>query len=134
MDGKNERDQLQLGLYMSHQCHAVIVTCIDFRFQEYIYQWAKQHLPGKQYDLVAYAGATKDLDIIMRQLEISVRLHSIEEAVLVHHEECGAYGDESNRERHAQDLGKARERIAQEFPFLHVLTYYLHLDGTFEEV
>lgn len=74
------------------------------------------------------------MDTILEQLAISVRLHDIEQVVLMNHEECGAYGSESTPENHARDLKKAKEVIMAKYPQLDVQTYYLHLDGTFEEI
>ncbi len=88
----------------------------------------------KTYDYVGFAGGVKNLDTIMEQLAISVRLHEISEVVLMNHEECGAYGAESTPENHARDLQKAKETIAAKYPSLLVQLYYLHLDGHFEEI
>jgi carbonic anhydrase len=82
---------------MSHHCQAIVVCCIDFRFQKFIRQWTDENLKGKTFDLVGYAGSTKDLDTILGQIDISVSLHHISQVVLIHHEECGAYGVESHR-------------------------------------
>jgi carbonic anhydrase len=115
-----------------HTCDAIVVSCIDFRFQKYIREWADKNLNGKKYDLVGYAGSTKDLETIMKQIDISVRLHKIKQVVLIHHEECGAYGSASTPKRHARDLKKAKNVILDRYPKLTVNPYYLHLDGTFE--
>lgn len=117
-----------------HTCDVIVVSCIDFRFQQYIHQWLDKNLSNKTYDYVGFAGGTKDLDTVMKQIDISVRLHAIKEAVLMHHEDCGAYGVESTPERHASDLKKAKETILAKYPNLKVRLYYLHLDGEFEEV
>lgn len=119
---------------MAHTCDAIVVSCIDFRFQKYIKDWTETNLRGKTYDYVGFAGSTKNLDTIMEQIDISVRLHSIKEVYLIHHEECGAYGAESTPERHAEDLKKAKLEILSKYPELKVNIYYLHLDGTFEEI
>lgn len=119
---------------MTHTCEAVVVCCIDFRFQKYIREWTDKHLARKKFDLTGLAGATKSLNIIMGQIGISVRLHHIKEAILIHHEECGAYGDESTPKRHAADLRKAKEAIKVKYPQVTVQLYYLRLDGTFEIV
>lgn len=119
---------------MSHHCDAIIVCCIDFRFQKYIRNWTDSNLKGKTFDLVGFAGSTKDLVTVMKQIDISVRLHQIKEVVLIHHEECGAYGTESTPENHARDLKKAKATIRAHYPALTVNLYYLHLDGTFEEI
>ena len=119
---------------MSHTCDAIIVSCIDFRFQKYIRNWLDTNFKDKTFDYVGFAGATKDLPTVLKQIEISVKLHNIKEAVLIHHEECGAYGSESTPKRHAFDLKKAKNEILKKYPHLKVSLYYLHLNGEFEEI
>lgn len=119
---------------MAHTCDALVVSCIDFRFQKYIRNWLDKNLADKTFDYVAFGGGSKEIDIIMTQLKISVDLHSITHVVLMNHEECGAYGAESTPQRHAADLKHAKEIILAKYPHLSVALYYLHLDGTFEEI
>ena len=83
---------------------------------------------------MGFAGPTKDLETIKKQLDISVRLHYIKQVVLIHHEDCGAYGVESTEERHAADLKKAEQTINALYPDLKVDLFYLHLNGEFEEI
>lgn len=118
----------------SHTCDGLIIACIDFRFQKYIRKWLDKNFKNKTYDYVGFAGSTKDLKTVLKQLNISVRLHHIKQTVLVHHEDCGAYGKESTPERHASDLKKAKKTISIRYPNLQVSLYYLHLDGEFEEI
>jgi len=117
-----------------HKCDALIVACIDFRFQKYLKNWLKKNFQNKTYDYVGFAGATKNLDIIIGQLDISVRLHQIKEVVLINHEDCGAYGVDSTHDRHSADLLKAKKLIVSKYPNLSVSLFYLHLDGEFEEI
>lgn len=117
-----------------HKCDAIVICCIDFRFQKFIRRWTDDNLAHETFDLVGFAGGTKDLETVLKQIDVAVRLHQIGKAVLMHHEECGAYGEESTPERHAQDLRKAKATLKEKYPNLHVATYYIHLDGTFEEV
>jgi hypothetical protein len=119
---------------MSHIADVFLVACIDFRFQKFLRDFEDKYLSGKTYDFVGFAGATKNLDLIMGQLDISVRLHQIKQVVLVHHEECGAYGVESTPERHAADLKKAKEVILAKYPVLQVDLYYMKLDGSTNQV
>ena len=118
----------------NHTCEAAIVSCIDFRFQRFIREWAFENLEDRPHDYIALAGATKNLDTIKEQVDISARLHQIKNLYLTHHENCGAYGDESTLERHSQDLKKAREEISDKHPNLQIHLYYLHLDGTFQKI
>jgi carbonic anhydrase len=91
-------------------------------------------MKNKTYDLVGFAGSTKSLPTIMKQVKISKSLHHISHVVLIHHEECGAYGAESTPQRHAEDLNKAKKRILRLYPDLQVTLLYLLLNGEFENV
>jgi carbonic anhydrase len=119
---------------MSHVAEAVVVTCIDFRFQDYINDWIAKNIPPKSHDRVAFAGSVKNLEIILGQIEVSKRLHEVKRVILINHEDCGAYGEAGTPEKHAEDLKSAAEKIKEQLPDLNVETYYLHLDGTFEKV
>ena len=113
---------------------AIIVHCIDFRFQKFLDSWLQQHFGYDHYDRVSLAGGVLDLASVMRQIEISDRLHKIKKVILINHENCGAYGESSTFMRHKEDLEKAENRIENSFSHLEVEIYYLHLDGTFERV
>lgn len=116
-------------------CDALVVCCIDFRFQKFIRKWTDEHLKDKLFDLVAVAGATKDLYSDLKQIDISKGLHKIHHVDLIHHEDCGAYGAEGkNKDLHASDLRKAKSRILALYPDLTVHMFYLRLDGTFEAI
>jgi carbonic anhydrase len=116
-----------------HTCESIVVACIDFRFQNFLREWLDDNL-DKGYDYVGFAGSTKELETVMNQVDISVRLHNIKQAHLIHHEDCGAYGTESTFERHTQDLKKAKAEILEKHSDLRVSLYYLRLDGTFENI
>lgn len=117
-----------------HQCEAVVVTCIDFRFQDYINDWISKNIPPKSHDRVAFAGGVKNLEIILGQIETSKRLHEIKKVVLINHEDCGAYGESGTLEKHTEDLKNAEQRVKEKLPDVEVETYYLHLNGTFEVI
>jgi carbonic anhydrase len=117
-----------------HTCEAVVIHCIDFRLQHYLNDWLTNRFGNANYDRISVAGGIKDLDFVTRQVEISYRLHNIHKAILINHEDCGAYGAMGTKERHAIDLSEAESKIKTLFPSLDVESYYLHLDGTFESM
>lgn len=119
---------------MAHKCDALLVTCIDYRFQRYVRNWTDDNLKKQTFDLVGYAGSTKDLKTILKQIAISVRLHHTKQIILIHHEDCGAYGDKSTPETHKNDLTKARKEVLAIYPNVTVSLYYLRLDGVFERI
>lgn len=118
----------------NHKAESIIVTCIDFRLQEAINNWIAQNFAPKTFDRVSLAGGVKNLDQILTQIEIAKRLHHIKKVVLINHEDCGAYGEEGAEEKHAQDLRDAKSKIKEQFPDLEVETYYLKLEGTFQNL
>ena len=63
-----------------------------------------------------------------------MRLHHIHQVVLIHHEECGAYGKESSLKRHEEDLRKAYSTLNTLYPDLQVKLFYLTLEGEFQKV
>lgn len=117
-----------------HFCKTIIITCIDFRFQDLIDKWIDSKFRPKTYDRVAFAGGVLNLDTVLKQIKIAYELHHIKEVVLINHEDCGAYGKEGSFERHSQDLKKAKEKIKSLFKNIDVETYYLNLKGEFEKI
>lgn len=118
----------------NHACEAIVVTCIDYRLQQSLNNWISQNFQPKSFDRVALAGGVKNLDIILSQIEIAHRLHHIKKVILINHEDCGAYGEIGTLEKHTQDLKNARIKIEKLYSDLKVETYYLHLDGAYENL
>lgn len=119
---------------MPLHCETLVVHCIDFRLQVFLNKWLESNLPAHSYDRVAIAGGVNDIFYVIGQVDVAARLHSVEKVILINHEDCGAYGKAGNYERHKADLEEAERKIEALFPNLDVETYYLHLDGEFEEM
>lgn len=115
-------------------CDYLVVSCMDFRIQPHIRAWAEQHLHDERYDYVGFAGSTKELDIIISQIDLSSKLHRIKKVILVHHEDCGAYGTQGSFEKHTADLQKARQHILERHPDLIIEAFYLKLSGEFSPI
>jgi len=130
---------------MKHDCSTIIFHCIDFRFAADIKEYLeKENLLG-DVDIVAIAGVAKnfvapakdsDAEFVMRQLDISKRLHNVGRVVLMNHMDCGAYGGhkafgnvEDERAAHAADLAKAREMILAKYPDLEVQNVIAHIEA-----
>lgn len=118
----------------NHSAEAIVITCIDYRFQEYIHNWLDKNFEAKTYDRGAFAGAAKSLEIILSQIEVAYKLHHIKKVILINHEDCGAYGNKGHLDHHVRDLHHAAKTIKEHFPKLEIETYYLHLNGTFESI
>lgn len=116
-----------------HTCQAIAVTCIDFRLQQSIEGFLNERFGPKNYDRVALAGGVKDLESVMRQIELSKHLHDVSKIILVNHEDCGAYGAEGTKEAHEKDLKRAKTHVLSKFKDVDVEIYYLHLNP-FEKI
>lgn len=137
---------------MSHTAKALVLHCIDFRFIDGLNHWLDEQGLTGQYDRVAIAGAVKNLvdpaeqtdpALVMKQIDISKRLHAITEVWLINHRDCGAYGkifanDAEEYARHRGDLLQAQQMVKGVFPDLQVRLVLAALDAdhgvTFEAI
>ena len=116
---------------MTHTAKALVISCIDFRFQSQLRKFLVDRRLENNYDLVCTAGSVKNVDEhLLAQIKISLDLHHSEEIILVSHEDCGAHGLK-------EDLEKAKEIISQAFPSIlrdNISLYYFKLDGTSDRI
>lgn len=118
----------------SHTARAIVVSCIDYRLQDFLIAWTKKTFKKEGFDRVALAGGVKNLPFVIDQVELSHKLHHIKEVYLINHEDCGAYGEGGNFEKHKADLLKAKDKVLKKFPSLKISLFYLKLDGEYVEV
>ena len=116
------------------ECEAIVITCLDFRFQPIFEHWLKENLGSGKYDRVAYAGSVKSWDVIFSQIEFARQVHKIETVILINHEDCRAYGEAGTRQRLIADLLQARKAVFNQYPELDVQLYYARLAGYLERV
>jgi carbonic anhydrase len=119
---------------MTLTCDALVVMCIDFRFQQAFDHWLQENLGHGRYDRVGFAGGVKEWDKVFSQIEVARRLHTVKKVILVNHEDCGAYGESDSKGQHVTDMKVARQRVLEHYPDMDVAMYYATLDGTLERV
>jgi hypothetical protein len=128
---------------MAHYCESALITCEDFRLHQrkdgrnYIAEFIKNL--GMDCDLITRGGGVQDMvrpkergycDCLLRDAEVSAKLHDAKFIYLVNHEDCGAYGDmnfssrEEELEQHYKDLRAAKEIILENFPDKEVKLYF----------
>lgn len=119
---------------MRPTCDAVVVTCMDFRFQPLLAQWLDAHVGPGHYDRIAYPGAAKEAEVVVPLIELARDLHDVRRVVLVNHDDCGAYGAEGrDRARHAADLRRTRDAIRAAVPGVQVDLYFASLNGDYRD-
>ena len=126
---------------MAHNCRALVIHCMDYRFGKAIKQELEDEKLLGDADIVAMAGAAKNLvdpemqGFVLKQIEISKNLHDIKEVYLYNHLDCGAYGgrkafesDEAERLAIVGDMEKASEVIKSHWPDLMVHLRLAHIE------
>lgn len=131
---------------MPHHCKTVIVHCIDFRLGKAIKKYLEEQNLLGDCDIVSVAGAAKNIaspendserEFLMKQIDISKKLHNISEVILMNHSDCGAYGGSSafsskteEQKKHSDDMNMAAEIIRQKYPDLHIQTLLADIEDS----
>lgn len=115
-------------------CDALVVHCMDYRLQKYLQPWITVRFGYDNFDIISLAGSVHDYEMVLKYVQLAVRIHGIDTVCLINHEDCRAYGREGTYKRHKHDLQDSQNKITALFPGLKVETFYLHLDGTFESI
>jgi len=124
------------------ECQVVVAHCLDFRIQKTLHAWLDKHFP-ENYDLISLAGGIKHLtedgenhNIELGEFLISAKLHRPKIAVLIQHEDCGAYGgsrafkgiDKEVTFQKSQ-LDKAEEILKKHLPDISIKKLFVYLSG-----
>lgn len=142
-----EKDYVFLkNLEISHYtAEAFVIRCFDDRFWKSFKDFLKQQ-GFIHIDPISLAGGVKsisspendsDRDFILKQIEISTKLHHTKKIMLFNHHDCGAYGgfsrfhNDENKEFdfHVAELQKSKKIIQQRFPELAVEMYFIDKKG-----
>ncbi len=127
---------------MSHTCKAIMFQCMDFRLTSQIRDWLdKEGLMGN-CDIVSAAGAGKEIfdgsqhnrDFLLKQIELSIKLHNSKQVILLHHSQCGAYNSsynfatpEEEKIKQASDLMEIEKIIKERFPQVEVIKVWAEM-------
>ena len=124
-----------------HKCNAAVIACIDWRIRQdgTFLKFLDERYDGK-YDLIVVAGAGKDLldpdfrTHMLKQLELSIKLHQPDRIAITAHMDCGAEGGsaafENRKAEHThlrERLRHAREAIGARFPQFPTDEYIIEL-------
>jgi hypothetical protein len=121
-----------------YQADACVISCFDARFDTAIRKFLKRRGVAT-YDNVKIPGSAKalaapdfesDRDFVLRMVRTSMRLHRPELAILIGHNDCGAYPG-CPPEQVAADLFRAAGVLLAAEPSLAVECYFADFDGIY---
>ncbi|MFH0853123.1 MAG: carbonic anhydrase [bacterium] len=127
------------------KCSATIITCIDYRIQSRIREFSDNAAGKGRYDYITLVGGVRllvrgsksDREFIIKEIEISVRLHGPRKIILVAHTDCGAYGGRSaftgqdaEFHTHRQDLQAAKQLLNKHFPKQNIELWIIKYSDT----
>ncbi len=136
-----------------HKAKACILMCMDFRFQKSTQNWLEEKGYLGNCDEIIVAGASRDLvkpikkfhkDALLRQITLSVKLHDIDEIIIIDHQDCGGYAKdntipsnlETNKDKsfHKKYALNTKKILKEKFPGKKLSFYYARLDGKIEKL
>lgn len=121
-----------------HSCEAVVLSCIDFRFWKETAEFVENELGIRSYDFPSLPGGAKpineNVELALDCIGVPCRLHHVKRIVIVNHQDCGAYGgskkfqnEEEEIKFHTEELGKAKEKLAEKYPDKEIITVFAKL-------
>lgn len=136
-----------------HKAKAVVVSCIDFRFQDVVQKLLQSENLLGGYDLISIAGGSRDFvqpvveddkNYVWKELNISLQLHDPEVIVVIDHQDCGGYAQDGtipsglsvdeDCEKHVSFLKKLKVELDQKYPDKKKKFIFAKLDGSVEEL
>jgi hypothetical protein len=114
---------------------ALIICCKDYRYIQPTQRFVKKRLGIRWYDLKATAGGARAMldaprivrEWILQDIDLVYRLHGVRQIILVHHEDCAAYGGSSTlgtvaqqRRFHQAQLTRASRLLRRRFSGLSI--------------
>lgn len=132
-----------------HNCEAVVLTCIDFRFWQETIEFVEKELKLVSFDFPSLPGSAKAInecagenDLAFSCVSVPIDLHHAKKVVIVNHQDCGAYGgskkfagdSEAEQKFHEEELRKAKEKILKKYSDKEIILVYAKLTDDKENI
>lgn len=132
---------------------ALMLSCMDYRLVDDLVKFMEAEGLNDNYDHVVLAGASlgavsdkfKDWhETFWQHLDVAIKLHHIEEVIVIDHRDCGAYKlalgaeavatPELETAAHTKAIAEFATLVKAKHAELEVKAYLMALDGTTETV
>ena len=132
---------------MKKKFEAMVLSCIDPRFQNLIYNHLKKKKLIGKYSAFTIAGAAVGVThnkfkqwhkTFYDNLATSIQLHQIEKLIVINHKDCGAakiangkkeFTSVNEKKIHKESFLKIKKQIKKKFPKLKVELNLISLDS-----
>ena len=119
---------------MESKFKAMVLSCIDPRFQHLVYNYLKKKKLTEKYSAFTIAGAAigvthhrfkKWHKTFYENLATSIQLHKIEKLIVINHKDCGAakiangkkkFSPANEKKIHQDSFNKLKKEIQKRFP------------------
>ena len=132
---------------MSSKYKAMVLSCIDPRFQKPVYNYLKKKKLTGKFSAFTIAGAAVGVThtkfkkwhkTFYDNLGTSIQLHKIEKLIVINHKDCGAakiangkkeFSPVNEKKIHEESFSKIKKQIKKRFPKLKVELNLISLDS-----
>ena len=132
---------------MKSKYKAMVLSCIDPRFQHLVQSTLKKKKLTGKYSAFTIAGAAVGVthsnfkkwhNTFYDNLATSIQLHKIEKLIVINHKDCGAakivnekkeFNPENEKNIHQNSFSKLKKEIKKRFPKLKVELNLIDLDS-----
>ena len=132
---------------MKSKYNAMVLSCIDPRFQRQVYNYLKKKKLIGKYSAFTIAGAAVGVThnkfkkwhkTFYDNLSTSIKLHQIEKLIVINHKDCGAakivngkkaFNITNEQKIHKESFSKLKKEIKKKFPKLKVELNLMSLKG-----
>ena len=133
---------------MSIKYKAMVLSCIDPRFQSKVFNYLKKRKLGGKYSSFTIAGAAVGITnknfkkwnkTFIENLSTSIQLHKINRLIVINHKDCGAaklvngknqFNEFNENKIHEESFKKLKKILNKKFPKIYLEFYLMNLKSS----
>ena len=133
---------------MSMKYKAMVLSCIDPRFQSKVFNYLKKRKLGGKYSSFTIAGAAVGVTnknfkkwhkTFIENLSTSIKLHKINRLIVINHKDCGAaklvngknqFNEVNENKIHEESFKILKKILNKKFPKLYLEFYLMDLKNS----
>ena len=137
---------------MDNKFKAMVLSCMDPRFQPKVFNYLKKRRLIGQYSAFTIAGAAVGIthnkfkkwhNTFLDNLLTSIQLHKINKLIVINHQDCGAakivnskkeFDKDIEEEIHKNSFKKLKKILKKKFPKLHSEFYFMTLKDSIKKL